>query len=349
MNMNINEMVLDYINSKDIAKHLKKIDYQFSTPEAAFLVFRSHKYTLDEKIKAWGRIIKEMPDCSMERRMNMEAIDSMHNFLKEYIKLQNEKLKYFYNSENSVYTYAAKYEGFDRDKQSRPFSDYEKCFSALKKDTESFGEDLIDIVIKKEPLDREEDNLCTTAQLLLNKNLDIKTVEQIGLSNELFDIDSAFEGMWFRIPTPFKKGDIVIEPTQSSYTFEYNIPLVLADGIWGEDYINEFPKKSEWRKGLIARLIKNGDITDMTYNGYWLKENGFYYENGHDYLSLEYYRNPLTDEFRFLKALSMYLKNECDLDFLFDAKDIIFGEKNIKERKRCLNQLEKIIKETGIT
>ena len=86
----------------------------------------------------------------------------------------------------------------------------------------------------------------------------------------------------------------------------------------------------------------------MTYNGYWLNETGIYEECGHDYLSLEYYRKPLADEYRFLKALSMYLKDECCLAFLIDAKDIIFGEKKIKERKRYLNQLDEIIKEVGI-
>ncbi len=348
--MNINEMILDFINSRDIAEHLKKLNYEFSTPEASYLIYRSHKHTLDKKIDAWNTIIAEMPDCSMAERVNMEAIQSMHRFIKEYINVQKNKLEYFYKNDGAVYFHAIHYEGDPKPDYSQPFSTFEKCMQAVKDDLEYMREyKVVEIFIKKHPLDNSgKQELKNVCEVEYNDKLEIMRVVQYYLPKQYEDIDEAFEGMWFQIPTPFKKGDIVIEPTKSAYTLDYNVPLVLDSVICNDDFSSEKPKDAEWRKNLIKRLKKNGDTSDMTYNGYWLNESGIYEECGHDYLSLEYYRQPLTDENRFLKALSMYLKDECSLDFLIDAKDVIFGEKRIKARKRYLNQLDEIIKSVGI-
>ncbi len=348
--MNINELIYNFINSKDIAEYLRNICYQFSTPEAAFLVYCSHKHTLNDKIKAWGRITDEMPDCSMAERTNMAFISSVHEFLKEYISLQKEHLNYFYKNDGAVFFYGVRYAADAHSKFGRPFSSFPKCMEAIKNELEDMkGCQATQIIIKKIPLDNREDEKNKGVCIVeYNGDMQIVNLTRYALPKEMFDIDSAFEGMWFRIPTPFKKGDIVIGQAQRSYLPEYDVPFVLSDDIWGEGYINEHPKDKKRRERLINRLLKNGDISDMTYSGYWIDEDGFYCENGYDYLSLEYYREPLTDEYRFLNVLSMYLKNACSLEFLIRAKDVIFGEKKTKERKRYLNQLDEIIKAVGV-
>ena len=63
--------IYNFINSKDVRKYLQDIDYQFTTPEAAFVVYWCKHATLDKKIEAWQEIIETMPDCSMERRESL--------------------------------------------------------------------------------------------------------------------------------------------------------------------------------------------------------------------------------------------------------------------------------------
>lgn len=57
-----------FINSKDMQSYLKKIGYQFSAPEAAFLVYYSDGKSLKEKMQAWEEIISVLPDCPMEKK-----------------------------------------------------------------------------------------------------------------------------------------------------------------------------------------------------------------------------------------------------------------------------------------
>ena len=82
--------VLDFIDSPDIRNHLSDIDYKFSVPELAFLVYMSRKATLQKKFEAWQEIIDTMSDCSMHERLNLEKIPSIHKFLKSYMKLLHQ-------------------------------------------------------------------------------------------------------------------------------------------------------------------------------------------------------------------------------------------------------------------
>lgn len=60
--MNIDELIFGFVNSKDIATHLKEIGYRFSAPEAGYLAYQSKKRTLNEMIDAFEKIIGNMPD-----------------------------------------------------------------------------------------------------------------------------------------------------------------------------------------------------------------------------------------------------------------------------------------------
>lgn len=67
--------VFRFIDPKAVRAHLKSLDYRFSTPEAAYLVWLCKTATLDEKIAAWKQIITSMPNCSMERRTGAASIE----------------------------------------------------------------------------------------------------------------------------------------------------------------------------------------------------------------------------------------------------------------------------------
>ena len=70
--------IFRFINSKDIRRHLRELQYQFTVPEAAFLIFMSRIVPLKEKFDAWQEIINTMPDCSLEERPNMKALPRWH-------------------------------------------------------------------------------------------------------------------------------------------------------------------------------------------------------------------------------------------------------------------------------
>lgn len=57
--------IYEFINSRDVRKYLLEINYQFTTPEAAFVVYWSKKPVKD-KIRAWEEIIRTMPDCVVQ-------------------------------------------------------------------------------------------------------------------------------------------------------------------------------------------------------------------------------------------------------------------------------------------
>lgn len=60
-----------------------------------FLIWYCKSATLNEKIAAWREIIDTMPNCAMAERMNLEAIPDFHQFLRDYIDLQERDLRRF--------------------------------------------------------------------------------------------------------------------------------------------------------------------------------------------------------------------------------------------------------------
>lgn len=84
--------IYKFVVSNSIRNYLKRINYKFSTQEAAFLVWYCETATLEEKFGAWEEIINTMPNCSMQERIDMEAIPDFHKFLIDYIKLQKKLL-----------------------------------------------------------------------------------------------------------------------------------------------------------------------------------------------------------------------------------------------------------------
>lgn len=69
-----------FINFRDIRKYLKEINYQFTVPEAAYIVYQSHERSLEKKILAWETIINTTEDCSWASDSSgLAAIKSFHD------------------------------------------------------------------------------------------------------------------------------------------------------------------------------------------------------------------------------------------------------------------------------
>lgn len=94
--------IIRFINSKDIAEHLRKIKYKFTTIQAAWLIWQSIDTTLKEKHAAWSNLIVEMPDCEMPERGMCRYKHSIHDFLKQYMDIENRQYEVFQKPESGA-------------------------------------------------------------------------------------------------------------------------------------------------------------------------------------------------------------------------------------------------------
>lgn len=68
---------ISFVDSADIAEHMREIAYEPTGFEAAFLVWRSAYKSLEEKNQAWRQIINDFPDEELERAAWIEAPSSL--------------------------------------------------------------------------------------------------------------------------------------------------------------------------------------------------------------------------------------------------------------------------------
>ena len=94
-----------FIDSHAIRKHLQSLSYPFTTQEVAFLVCYCKTATLEEKHAAWREIMDTMPNCSLEKRLNMEPIPDFHQFLRDFIHIERRELESFRSADQCVYFY----------------------------------------------------------------------------------------------------------------------------------------------------------------------------------------------------------------------------------------------------
>ena len=301
--------IFRFINSKDICGYLRELQYQFTVPEAAFLIYMSRTVPLKEKFHAWQEIINTMPDCSMKERFNMKAIPSFHQFLEDYMALQKKMLAGFYQQEKAVYTiefYEKELGKNDWVDLGLYFPDYQTAVSNL---TENWLEDDGEkIRITKhyfaDGAIKQEKELWIETDWQLNV---LSLGEKDCLSDSEIDIAITFEGMWFSFPTPFHRGDILVDQKDP------DSPIVLQDiSTWGQEELlrngfsgdDSFVKNAEKR---LERCQSHGDTSDMNYCAYYLSADrtGEYHlcsEVFWSYLDLERYEKPLEGEAKILSV-----------------------------------------------
>lgn len=327
-----------FIDSKDIREHLKTLNYQFTVPEAAFLVYHNETIALEEKFSAWQWMIEHMPDCSMEERIDMMKIDSFHLFLKNYMESQKRSIERFYAKDHAVYFYYYDYkeeQGFSND-YFQAFSSIESCMEDCKKEIAEDPLGILSIYVKKQWLDIPEKSE-KMIEIHLNDNMQPVSVDERYLQDDEVDLHLAFERMWFDFPTPFQRGDLLCENRSGHRTV-----LVL-------DCLNTWTEKDMIERGffkgergleradrLVERLCKRGDISDMGGTHYGVSDSGeLYHEHFHDYLSLSYYKKPLNGAEYLLVATSWMLKGECDLVEFLNACMVINAQERINHSCRA--------------
>lgn len=307
--------IYNLINSKDVRNYLQDIHYQFTTPEAAFIVYWCKHATLDKKMEAWQEIIKTMPDCSMEKRWNMMHIDSFHAFLEVYITLQKQDIENFCSGDGYIYRYELlDADGWNGDERfDFFFSDYVSCVANCRK------EDLADkIRIFKCPYNQTElmMQICTDT-ILLNNNFEIMDINVFHNEKYHNDLKFAFKGMCFDFPTPFKRGDILVG--YAGYEMDY------AD------------HEMDCDRPFVLSYISTSDMD--AFGTHIVHEDGTL---DHDAIlimsiDLEYYREPLYGMERQLQVVSCFEKGEVDALLLANCCSAIRIEEYAKKvNHRCI-------------
>ncbi len=312
-----NQTICSFVNSKDIRSHLAKINYQFTSAEAAWLVAQCRRLTLEERHDAWRDIMETMPDCALESGQWPYANVFLHDVLRKVIEIERNNLAAFYRGdEKAVYQYTIDYlncnqlEDYD---DSPLFSQFEKCFGAVKKDMDEYGdEDIWFITIRKNYIDAPKQNI----EICLNKNCIVTSVRgQYGKrdSNGM-DLQRVFQDLWFCIPAPFKKGDIVWQKDRLS-----EAGPIVVEGITPDSYAKT------GRKGT--------DSSDMNVWGYFQNDRGeLYNEVTFNYMDFEFFpKEMLVGKRRVLKALSNYLKGEIGIELFALAYRRILLEEELKD------------------
>lgn len=327
--------IYEFINSKDIRAYCEKIGHTFNSMEAAFLIYQSQNHTLAEKHDAWKALIETMPDMVIEERLNCPRYKSLHDFLRQYMALENRLLTEFFQADRA---WVYRFDPVIPLPWGKNYSKYdEKDFERVTGEQvyHSFSDGL---VLEKEDWEDspffyvEKMRICSgphepSAIICVRIDRDGVPFEIDGLRNIMTDEENtlydSFEGMWIDVPTPFQKGDIVCKNHQKlGRTPE---PFVLTS------LCTDKNTGSEWKR--YERLLKRGDTTDMFACGHGLSKS--YEEICHkdtaDYLSLEYFRGDLGRNRRVLKVIQDFYHGELDVGDCMNAYHSILSEEYWKK------------------
>ena len=314
------------INSSSVGKHLETINYKFSALEASFLIYYSKRITLKEKHALWNELIATMPDTPIEERPNTTPHDSLHEYLKQYMSLENSIIDRFYSIEkDTFYTYDFYCNG-DRSwcDNNGLYKSIDECLEALKKDSHF---DIKHIKLSKKYIDADGSYI----DIYMNSSNEIISIdENRTLTENEGDIYySVFEGLWFDFPLPFKKGEI-IQYADCPYDVRFYFDtddrsIVLEDDLIASEYLRNLHRKG-------------GDISDMTVWGIFCNDDGkFYHECTSTYLDFEIQYKPLGKSEKAMLPLSNYLKGEISVDILCNAYHILLCEKHSNDIRRFMN------------
>lgn len=321
--LNIRPDIFEFLDSHSIKEHLQRIDYELTTPVAAFIVDRSHKATLQQKLEGWQKVIDTMPNCAMSRRNDTFNIPDFHAFLRNVIRQEQRKLAHFKRTDGqSLYFF----EDYSWDRRDRcdllygPYSSYQKCFDAIWREFE--GDNPKAIKITRRPIDPDEDHYVDD-MVVLDASGKVMSCDYRN-ENEWDEEGTAsdFEDMWFDIPTPFHAGDIVCNLQRPDE------PMVLFDlQTWGSTQVNKELVSSVYKDRLVQKADKllrwhryDGDTSDMYAYGCQVSSAlhfPFYIGEPEGFLlDIDYYRAPLKSEERILYGVRAYVRGDLAVDSL---------------------------------
>ena len=197
----------DLINSLSIGTYCRKIKHKFNTEELAVLVYRNKRMSIDEKISKYKDLIKSYPDMEVIKRINCKRYNSVRELIKDEIKrLQNLKTNFLKQEDNVVYFFNPYYESTRKwDNyiltKNNIVTTYKEIDDIVVSDIKEY-EDIIAYKVFKKYLNCNKPIITAEFQVINNKRI----------LNNIYDSENNFldiDNIYIKIPTPFKKGDIL--------------------------------------------------------------------------------------------------------------------------------------------
>ena len=312
--------VYDFFNSRDIAKHCRKTEYSFTATEVAYIIRHSNHHTLAQKHVAWQEILDSFPDEELYPAWDFEG-HTLHSFLRTYMRLQNEYITDFCETKAGyIYTYSTLQRYDDHYSCDNIFFDsYEACLETLKEN--ELDDDPYDEIAKAK-ITRHRlyssyvafDDAQEQESVVFDKKLQILDIDPAVEQEDeriLLSPCYGFDDMWVAIPTPFQRGDVVMDVNVYKERTIKHLPFVL-DRIpyWKRTVVNGDNCEAE-----IERMLENGaDWVDMQELAYFQDSNGeIYRDHAFNYLDLEYYCDELLGSEKLLAAVSDVIKGRADI------------------------------------
>lgn len=330
--------ILDFINSRDIRGHLRKIGYQLSPLEAAFVIRDSAGHTFEEKLAAFEWLIQNSKDFGPFERNYCFHFETFHDFLRRYIAFRRVCLQRFLDGDGAVYSYSWS-ERNDWIEDHRAFSTFADCLAAIRRDNED-GEAQGFLVRKTRLETAEHYDKNNIQDARLNSGYEITSLESVPRDEEERMLAEALNWVWISLPTPFKRGDI-LQCMRAWVPYEEH-PFVLdALTIWDrKDYmLNGFAEGSEETvraDQTVRRLRENGDSSDMGGYCYYLTRD-FGLIRDHtptfNFLDLEYFRGELTGVHKGLRGVSQFLKGTVGMEVLVNGCVHALLEADLSEKE----------------
>lgn len=339
--------IYSIINSKAISAHCRKIKHQFTPLETAYLVYANDTMTIEEKHNAFREIITEQTDMEVPGRPWTPHFESLHAFLQTYMDLQNKYLDIFYrDGTDSVYSFEIWYSGNEQHTEDgRIYSTFDECYKAICFDVDDlvgafrgYGHEIsvLDIRVKKQWISKEADSCQKCLVVCIDRHnhpVDIWADRDV-IDERDREVLNAFGGMWPEVPTPFEKGDILVERNKCK---KAEVPFVLESIPY-------------WEEGALQHFRENGDDSDLCTEIYGQDEDGsIWCDHGPSYLELEYCERELQGSERFLVALGNFLKGNLLLELLLRSYDIFKCERYAKKERFHLNCFrEELLEAAGL-
>ena len=305
----------DLINSKVISEYCRSIKHKFNTEELAVLVYRNKRMTIEEKIKKYTVLINNYPDIEVIERINCKHYDNVKIMIKEEIQRLNNVYKELTQDDSDSICVWTEYDKSTlRYSYSNDIMHTSQTYKETFEDIQNYikeNDDTLSFKITKKYFNKNKE--IYARYIVENKKIKLINIEN---STDIPDIDQIF----LNIPTPFKKGDILVSKSRSMFNY----------GDYSDIFVLEY--LCTWRDGLEELLTKgNYDSSDMIGYGYYLYgENSteLVLDSKWDYDSFEYYDKDLQGNERILKGISSLIKNEIGIDTFLQAYEYIKSDNN---------------------
>ena len=336
-----------FLNSKDIARYLRRIRYEFTPEQAMYVIHAAAEIPLAEKYAAYEELIAAFPDHALkERRQGVFKDQTVATFLRTYMERESalfDELRQSGDDAVCTYDYFSK----EDDAWLRDGYGHHLVYR-------NFSEALADA--QAENVDGNIAKISVTKRYFSGRIIEATLLPDgtcLNIDAEGGECDEAFlhafEWMWVRIPTPFRYGDILAPVLQNRWEprttdGSVNGLIVLTNmSTWGSKELKkngfrntETPNYTHrgqnfaFRDRLIEKHEEYGDETDMLLCGYFLDGAELCYDHtlGIDqgYLNYERFRGELKGHDRMLRSVSNFLKGDLELELMLKAHRLICAE-----------------------